>query len=115
MINREVVIERIKPIADTALKVLTTAYRAPLFFMLGCGYVEINGKRRPLHDHRGQLTVKLGLVAGSEVTLGNSGGQIVEWIKEGEIVPDAPRSQGRPAEHNHSARLTYGPYEIKYT
>lgn len=71
-----------------ALLVLTTAFRAPLMVMMGCG-TTVNGIS--VHDHHNgekMATVNLGIIGPSVLVPYNESqhGKIKDWVEEGEKV-----------------------------
>ncbi|MBI5123069.1 hypothetical protein HZA75_04390 [Candidatus Roizmanbacteria bacterium] len=93
-----------------ALMVLTTALRVPLMLMMGCGYVDFNGKRHSLNDHNGKLTVLL-LDVGSKTELYDEAkhGPIIEFLEEGERIPDSLNNKhGQTPIHRHHRKSSGG-------
>jgi hypothetical protein len=90
---------------DKALFVLTTALRAPLILMMGCGYVTntktFSGRPAEVHDHDGEMMVHRNW---NEVPYDPKiHGYIVDFLKEGEPLPHMPKStDGETAIHRHS-------------
>ncbi len=96
-----------------ALLVLTTALRAPLMLAMGCGSVNVKGKKLELHDHGGSYTVRDGyaVVAYDQ----KKHGAIVGLIEEKQRVPDTPDStDGRAPIHVHKGTSSSGSYEFEY-
>ncbi len=86
-----------------ALLVLSTAFRAPLFFMLGCGTTDLGVS---IHDHNGEkmAIVNLGIAGPFEKKpyKKSRDGKILDWKKEGDEVDINLRGRngGKPI-HRH--------------
>ena len=103
-----------------ALLFLTTAFRAPLMLMTGCGYVtrgtSFMYRRAEIHDHDGKKEVLIGWVKVPYDS--EKHGKIVEWVEEGQRVPGVPDStNGKSPIHRHeksSSGGSSGAHEYQY-
>ena len=77
---------------EKALKILGMAFRAPLFFMLGCGYVtaksNVTGATLEYHDHGNKEIVRDIFIKVKYNP--KKHGEITNFVQEGEIVPGQP-------------------------
>jgi len=111
---QEVRRQKFDHIKKQALIVLTTALRAPLFAMLGCGYAGGNY----LYDHGGKKVVYNKRLDKEEYDQ-ELHGKIFGFIEEGQQVPGAPpdSTTGKKPIHRHN-RTGFGgiigPYEFQY-
>jgi len=98
-----------------ALLVLTTAFRAPLMLMMGCGYIIYSGTRQHLHDRDGRLIVEIDDAFHTEPYNTDIHGDKIEFIEEGEVVSGIPNStDGKKPIHRHHASSSTGPYDFQY-
>ena len=115
---REVRQQRFEHFKKQALLALTTAFRAPLMLMMGCGYVSIAksfmGQPAEIHDHDGteMVHIEFDEVPYNEVIHGKK----IGWVEEGKVIPGASSGKhGTRRIHRHSGNDgTRGPYEYRY-
>jgi len=97
-----------------AMLVFTTAFRLPLMLMLGCGYVNIEGKKYEVHDYDGTNIVTISefnLVPYNEA----QHRKIENWLNVSQSVPGVPDVNGKKAVHVHTGNTgKKGPYRYKY-
>jgi len=102
--------QKVEHFKKQALLALTTAFRAPLMLMMGCGYVTIakafNGTPAILNDADGKKIVRVANSNGSgnieEKYDESRHGEIVNFVEEGQPVPGVPNStRGKIAIHRH--------------
>lgn len=117
---QEVKKQRFDRFKKRAMMIFTTALRLPLMPLMGCGYVtgvKAFGYQAEVHDHGGGLLVHL---ESDKVPYDQAKhGEITEFIKEGDRVPDLLNSTGGKAPiHRHNRKRgiggSSGPYEYQY-
>lgn len=105
---------RVEQFKRGALMAFTTALRAPLMLMMGCGYVNYNGALRALHDHNGKKIVVESFLNSVEYDAAMHG-EILDFVNEGDRVPMVPNStQGKVPTHRHKGTSSSGVYEYNY-
>lgn len=105
MINQEVRKQQFDRFNKNALLVLTTALRASLLLLMGCGYaVDPKGERRSVHDHTGTKIIDTEVLRTETYNEGKHG-KITGWLEVGEplvyngqVMKD---KDGRTATHRH--------------
>ncbi len=105
MVNQEVRKQRFDHLKKGVLAVLTTALRAPLLLLMGCGYVvDPKGERRSVHDHTGTRIVDTE-VFGTETYNEDKHRKITGWLEVGEpLVYNGQvmkAKDGKIATHRH--------------
>jgi len=115
MINQEVGKQRFNHFKKEVLAVLTTALRAPLTLLMGCGQVYVDGRLRNIHDHKKVMMVGVGVFSTKPSCNEKKHGKIIGFVQEGQRIPDIPNStEGKEPIHRHNGKANYGPYEYKY-
>jgi len=108
MINQEVGKQQFDRFNKNALLVLTTALRASLLLLMGCGYiVDPKGERHNVHDHTGTRIVDTEVFGTETYETYNKDkhGKITGWLKVGEpLVYNGQvmkAKDGKIATHRH--------------
>ena len=112
MINQEVRKQQFDRLKKKALLVFTTALRAPLFMMLGCGVVQGRGE---VNDFLGHRRVKF---PGNQDPVPYDEaihGPITGWLEQGDEITELATlvGKGNKAVHDHKAQNFFGPYLFK--
>lgn len=99
-----------------ALLALTTAFRAPLMLMMGCGYINNPNRDYRLYytDTNGEKRV-IDPVTGESRQYNNE--PIIDLVEEGEVIPelsDIKLPDGSRPVHGHDSTSTYGPYGVRW-
>ncbi len=98
-----------------AMLALTTAFRAPLMLMMGCGYIRYQGVLMPLHDFEGKLTVNINPYR-SEPYDADKHGEKIDFVEEGQVIPNQSNStqDKRPIHRHNEKNTSSGAYRYRY-
>lgn len=102
-----------RPQLKKALKVLSLAFRAPIFFLLGCGYIQSGDTIIEIHDYFGKKEIWPNGDPKSTVPYDHKiHGELTFFVEEGKKIPEVPNKTSKFAGelepiHRHNA-LGYG-------
>ena len=107
--------DHLKKRASLIAKTFVLGMLGPLGpLMMGCGYVNFDGRTYNLNDYDGELTVKTGVYERVPYDKAIHGKKI-DFVELGERVPKVPNSiDGKAPIHRHHANALSGVYGYKY-